>query len=1136
MRTQRPRIALTSRVSLLLTAALVGFVSVAASPPRHARSGATHDSTQLAPVRPDILGGLVWRNVGPFRGGRVAAVTGVIGEPGVFYAGLPLGGVWKTTSAGRTWYPIFDSVTEASSVGSIEVAPSDPNVIYVGMGDMITGGGINEGDGVYKSTDAGRTWAHLGLDATRQIPSILVDPRDPNLVMIAAQGNVHAKTDVRGVYRSTDGGRTWTKTLYVDDETGIQKLARAFDRPNVILATTVRHYVAPGIPLASTPSATAGPTGTALFISTDEGLTWKDISTAPGLPKLAGRTSVAVAMNTDAKRMYLIQNSGLYRSDDGGANWRQMDPTDHRVANGQGGYNCGVYVDPQNPDIVYTINTSSYKSTDGGNTFTGFKGAPGGDDPQQMWIDPTNGKRMFFGVDQGATISLDGGDTWSSWYNQSTEQVYHLSTDNSFPYWIYATQQDAGAIRTRSRGNLGEITPLDWSPVPGWEWGTIVPDPLNPNIVFASGSGIVKISYPSEQWTNVSPAADPDTHSRTTSSQPIMFSPINKHELLAAFQYIASTTDGGVTWKTLSPDLTVPRGTPVAPTTPPAAGTRVPPNRNAIESLSASSVSAGTIWVGSNNGVIHVTKDHGKTWQDVSVPDLPNASRADISAIDASHQDAATAYIAVDYHTIGDYAPYFYRTHDYGRTWTRIVNGMRTDQPSGSFARVIRSDPARAGLLFAGTESSVYVSFDDGDNWQSLMLNLPNTSYRDITFHGNDLVIGTYGRGIWVLDDYAVLRQLASQTASEAVHLFRPDAAMRVRRNVNADTPFPPEVPHALNPPDGAVLYYSLASRPSSPIVLDVLDASGNVVRHMSSVAAAPVREAAQPPEPNFWLAKPYALPTAVGLNRANWDLRYDSPPAFSHSFEINANPGLTPPSPEGPMAMPGAYTIRLTVDGRSYNQPLSVANDPRSPATAAGLLAQHDLLMKLYAGAQESWDGFNQVAAMRRALSPLTAASQPAAVISSAKALDAKLLGVGGSAEPGARGFGRGGAAPTPDFVRVNGAMSGALTALDNADMAPTSATLRSYAADCDQLQTVIDNWNHINTVDIAALNATLVQNSIPPVQAATQKLRAPACGGTASARQRRAAANGKATNTGNTVSHSRAQEEDGEDSGEPL
>jgi photosystem II stability/assembly factor-like uncharacterized protein len=1119
MKRGRLTVTLISGASLLLA----GLITIAAVPPR---------PITPAPIKSDLFAGLVWRNLGPFRGGRVSAVSGAIGEPGVFYAGYPLGGVWKTTNDGHTWFPIFDSIKEASSVGAIEVAPSDTNVIYVGMGDMITGGGINEGNGVYKSTDAGKTWTHLGLDATKQIPSIIVDPHDPNTVMIAAQGNIHARSDMRGVFRSTDGGKTWTKTLYVDDSTGIQKLARAYDQPNVILATTVRHYIAPGIPTVSTPRPTGG---TALYKSTDDGLTWKEIK-GGGLPALSGRTSVAIAMHTNAQRMYLIENSGLYRSDDGGTSWRQMDSTDKRIANGQGGYNCGVYVNSENPDIVYTVSTSSYISTDGGNTFTGFKGAPGGDDPQQMWVDPTNGQRLFFGEDQGATVSLDGGRTWSPWYNQSTEQVYHISTDNSYPYWVYATQQDAGAVRTLSRGNLGEITSLDWSPVPGWEWGTIVPDPLNPKIVYSSGSGIVKISYPSEQWINVSPAADPNTETRTTSSQPIMFSPLNQHELVAGFQYVASTTDGGVTWKRLSPDLTYAKGeTPPPEHAPaPAAGARgAAPNRSAIESMSISGAAAGMIWVGTNNGLIKLTRNHGATWEDVSIANLPNRARADISGIDASHQDPATAYVAVDFHTIGDYAPYFYRTHDYGKTWTRIVNGMETNQSNGSFARVIRSDPKKPGLLFAGTESSIYVSFDDGDNWQSLMLNLPNTSYRDITFNGNDLIAGTYGRGIWVLDDYAVLRQVTPAVAAEPVHFFKPDETVRVRRNVNADTPFPPEVPHALNPPDGVVFYYSLASKPSSPVTLEVVDASGKVVRHMSSIPDKPVKEAAEPPEPNFWIAPPESLTTNIGTNRGNWDLRHDAPPAFTHSYEINANPGLTPASPEGPMAPPGVYTLRLNVDGKTYTQTVTVRNDPRSPATVAAVKAQHDLLMKLDDGAKESWDGYNQVQTMRTAVAALSSANPPADAAAALKAFDAKLEAVAGSTTGGRGGFQRGGPPPPPDFVRVNGVMGRELTALDNGDMAPTAATIRGYAADCAQLATVLKKWQATTTQDLPALNATLAKNNITPVRAASPSLPIPACGAGLSAHDKRTVE----THTGTTVSHSKADEdEDGDEGPNPI
>ena len=1022
------------------------------------------------PVPPALLAGLSWRNLGPFRAGRVSAVSGATGQPGVFYAGFPLGGVWKTTSAGETWYPVFDSVKEASSVGAIAVAPSNPDVIYVGMGDLIAGGGISEGNGVYKSTDAGRTWQHLGLDRTKQIPSILVDPKNPDIVLLAAQGDVHKKSDTRGVYRSTDGGRTWTKTLYLDDTTGAQKIAWADDHPDVLLATTVRHWTmlptglprfgAPGVG----PGAGGGPSSqTHLFKSTDQGVTWKEI-TGGGLPRLAGRTSVAIANNTNAQRMFLIQNSGLYRSDDGGGTWRQMDSTDTRIRNGQGGYNCGVYVDPKNPDIVYTVNTASYKSTDGGNTFTGFKGAPGGDDPQQLWIDPTNGQRMLFGYDQGAIVTLDGGQTWSSWYNQSTEQVYHIAVDNSWPPFVYASLQDAGAIRTRLRGNQGAITPLDWNPVPGWEWGSEAPDPLNPNIVYASGIGVFKISYPSEQWIDVSPQLDPGLHARQSISQPLAFAPWNPRELVAAFQFVMTSIDGGAHWAKISPDLGYPKDT--VPTPDSLRGKPGLLVGGTIQSMALSPVKRGEIWVGTNTSLIKLTQDEGKTWQDVSIPNQPG----DVLAIEASHFDAGEAYVVFSWHASGDFTPYVYRTRDYGKTWTLITNGFATGQPSGSFARVVREDPKTRGLLFAGTESGMYVSFDDGDHWQSLQLNLPNTSMRDLVIHGNDLVLGTYGRGIWVLDDISPLRQMMTGPTSEPVHLFAPGEAVRVRRNVGNDTPFPPEVPHALNPPDGALIYYSLAARPQAPITLDVLDAAGTVVRHMTSGPIEPVKEAARPPEPNFWIAPPFRLPAEAGGNRTNWDLRADAPPAFTHTFEINANPGLTPPSPLGPLVPPGAYTLRLTVDGKTYTQPVTVVIDPRSPATVADVRAQYALQTRVVAAMQTAWDGYQQVAAAR-------------ATVAADKALDSTLVAVGG--EPtGGRGGGGGfrpGGPPPPTFVAVNATLGRQLNALETGDLAPTPAMEAAYAAACKDLAKAVTTFN-----------AVLVQHQLK--QAA---LAAPRCGG---------------------------------------
>lgn len=1044
------------------------------------------------PIKPDFLSGLTWRNVGPFRGGRISSATGAIGEPGTYYVGLPAAGVWKTTSAGQVWYPVFDAVKEVSSVGAVEVAPSNANIVYVGTGDQVTGGVINEGNGMYKSVDAGKNWKRIGLAASKQIPSIVVDPRNADVLLVAAQGDLHAKTDTRGVYRSTDGGTSWTKTLYVNDSTGVQKLASAFDRPDVVYATTVLHYNAPPPPSGVTPqggrgggAGAAGPTATMVFKSLDGGVTWKELS-GGGLPRLSGRTSIAVAMNTNAQRVYLITNNGLFRTDDGGATWKQMAATDSRIRNGQGGYNTGVFVDPKNPDLVYTFNTAAYKSTDGGNTFTGLKGAPGGDDPQAHWIDPTNGQRILLGYDQGAIVSLDGGATWSSWYNQSTEQVYHISTDNNWPYYIYASQQDAGAIRTRSRGNLGAITPLDWNPVNGWEWGTVLPDPLNPNIVYASGSGISRISYPSEQYINVSPATNPDVRLRTTSSQPLAFAPWNQHELLAAFQFVMATTDGGAHWKKISPDLGYPKGVkPPADTATPVPGATP---GGAIESMTASTVAKGTIWVGTNNGLIKVTKDEGKTWDDVSIPNLPYPTRALIEMVDASHTDAGGAYVAVDLARVGDYTPYLYRTHDYGKTWTRITNGLPTNQPSGSAARVIRADPKRAGLLYAGTESGMYVSFDDGDNWQSLQLNLPNTSYRDIAFHGNDLIVGSYGRGIWILDDGAVLRQMTAAIADEPVHLFKPDPSVRVRRNIGWNTPFPPEVPHALNPLDGVIIHYSLTSKPSGDITIDVIDSAGTVVRHLSSAPIAPVKEAAQPPHPNFWLATPEPLPTEVGTNRVHWDLRTDAPPAFTHGFEINANPGLTPASPEGGLAAPGVYTIKLTVGGKSYTQPAVVVNDPRSPASTADVRAQVALVKKLHAGLQAAWDGSQNVSAWRTALGAAMPSDSTSELGKTIVTFRAKLDSVGGNAG-GGRGFGgRGGAAAAlPNFVTVHGRLMGQFNTQENGDLAPTESMLHGFATACGELAKVVTRWQGINTKELPAMNALLTKNGKAALPAAT-------------------------------------------------
>jgi photosystem II stability/assembly factor-like uncharacterized protein len=1071
------------------------------------------------PIDPGILNAMTWRNVGPFRAGRVAAVTGAIGQPGVYYMGMVLGGVWKTTSAGVTWYPVFDSIKDVASIGSVEVAPSDPDIVYVGTGS--TGGG----NGMYKSADAGKTWQHLpGLEESHQIPSLVVDPKNPDIVIAAVLGNSLAPDSSRGVYRTTDGGRTWTRTLYIDSLTGAQNIVRAFDRPEVMLATTVQRGGGRGFGGGGGAGGAAGRAGggpvatrTRVFKSTDEGVTWHEI-VGGGLPPLTGRLTAAIAMHTNAQRMYLIGpvGFGLWRSDDGGATWRRMTPDDDRIANGQGNYTSGVFVNTGNPDIIYTLATCTYVSRDGGSHFTGFHCSPGGDDPQVMWLDPTDPQRMFLGYDQGGTISQDGGLAWSSWYNQPTSQIYHIGVDNSWPYWIYGSQQDACAVAVRSRGELGAVTVLDWFPTPAYENGFVAPDPLHPNIVYMLGStaGIVKVTKPTNQWVDVAPNVDTSLGLRRTGDQPLIFARYDPHELLLGYQYLYSTVDGAVTWKRISPDLGVPKGSEAAaaPAAPAGRG-RGAGGRGGgtISVITTSNVAPGVIWVGTNNGLVQVTRDHGASWTDVTPPDQMTegtsgfgARGSGVSAIDASWQDPGGAYLAVN-RGLARNVPDFYRTHDYGKTWTKIDNGLPVDQVSGSYSRVIRADPKKAGLLFAGTESGLYVSIDDGDNWQPLMANLPNTSYRDIAIKDNDLIAATYGRSIWILDDISALRQLTPGIASEPVHLFKPGDAIRVRRNINTGTPFPPEIPHGANPPLGALIYYHLAT-PARHVSLDVLDAAGREVRHYSSDPIPPIEEP-PPPIPDFWIYVPQPLPTSSGMHRLTWDMRYDAPPAFIHYMAhiTAAVPGDTHWGPEGPLVLPGVYTLRLDVDGRTYTRTVRVRNDPNSNATPADLAAQHDLQMKLYDGAKEAWTGFHQVAAMRAALDQVVRNNPPAEVAAAAAKLDSTLLEIGGTGEPAPAGRGGRGVAPRVNFTTLNGveaeegavlvSLNGQLKVMDMSDIPPNPSKLRAWRMVCSDLRATVTAWRAVNTRDLPGFNTLLSRHGLPPIAAASPALMPPTC-----------------------------------------
>lgn len=1019
--------------------------------------------------------GLKWRSIGPFRGGRVSAVTGAVGQTGTFYIGMPQGGIFKTTGAGSTWYEVADSIKDVCCFGSVQVAPSDPNVVYAGTGEAIGG----EGNGVYKSTDAGKSWIHQGLEETQQIPALLVDPKDSNIAILAAKGLDRKLTKQRGVFRTTDGGKTWTNTLFIDEQTGVQHIAWAFDNPSVMFAASAKHYQPQTPPPAGTtapPSSSAVPV---LYKSNDEGATWTKLEPT-GLPRLTGRVCLAVAQHTNSQRVFLIGTFGLYRSDDGGATWKQMAKDDNRIANGQGNYTSGVYVDSKNPDIIYTLATCVYRSLDGGNTFEGFKGAPGGDDPQQMWIDPTDGNRILLGGDQGAVVSHDGGLTWGSWYNQPTAQVYHINTDSQWPYWVYATQQDSGVTATRSRGNLGAIMPIDWYPSAGFEFGTVVPDPLNPNITYCLGPNlsILKVTYPSGQWIELGPDLNPDSELRAGIGLPLVFSPINRKELFAGYNHLMSTTDGGVHWNQISPDLSVKEG---------QKSTATGRFGGSIDSLSPSSIDGGIIWTASGNGVIYVTKDHGKSWSDVSLANL--SKRARVACIEASHTDPAAAYVAMQ---DNDQKPHFYRTRDSGKTWKEIVTGLPTEQVQGSTSLVIRADTKRDGLLFGGTLSGMYVSFNDGDTWQSLMLNLPTTTYNDIQVHENDLVVGTYGRGLWILDDYSPLREVTAATLAEPAHLYKPGDAIRVRRNVNLDTPFPVEVPHADNPPLGAVIYYSLGTKPSGDIKIEISDSNGKVVRHMSSAPIAPYED---PPTavPPFWAEVRMPMATELGLNRINWNIRYDTPPAFVHDEQdvMGAMKGDTPQAIEGPLALPGEYTVKLMVDGKTYTQKLTVKNDPRSPASASDLKAQHELQKNYYEAVQEAYDGYQQVTSMRGALAAIMNSKPSEAVAKAAKDLDDKINAIGGVVRRGRRFFGP---PPATSFVNINGFFLVQLDGLDMGDMAPTEPMHQAYAAAWVKLKAMADRWREINSKDLVEFNALLTKNGLKAITAAWPMFQEPA------------------------------------------
>jgi photosystem II stability/assembly factor-like uncharacterized protein len=870
-------------------------------------------------------------------------VCGVPGRPDEFYFGHVNGGVWKTKDAGRTWLPIFDDQSVAS-IGALAVAPSAPDVIYVGSGESTLRDSVGFGNGVYKSTDSGSTWTHLGLEGTQHIGKIAVDPKNPDVVFVAAIGHLYAANPERGVFRSKDGGRTWQKVLYKDENVGAVE---------VVIDPTDSRVVYAGLwntrrPPWFTYAPTNGPGG-GIHKSTDGGSTWHELTV--GLPAAGiGRTGIAVAPS-NPQRVYAVVDclvpdpsappppppptaapqapgrpappppgqGGVFRSDDAGATWRRVGAD--QALWGRGWYFEKIAVDPKDTDIVYVPNVAVNRSRDGGATWDVIRGSPGGDDYHQVWISPDNPDTLIVASDQGTIITRNAHSadpramTWSSWLNQPTAQIYHASVDYRFPYWVVGAQQDSGAVAVRSRGKFAQISQRDWEPIgAAGESGYATGDPLHPGVIFG-GEG--------NRWDLETNLSVPNTSApkgtetdRGDWTQPLVLSPADPHALYYASQFLFKTSDGARTWKQISGDLTRPDpGIPPNLDATAAAATDRNGKRGVIYAVAPSPLRAPLIWIGTDDGLIQVTPDDGTTWRDVTPRAMTAWSR--VTAIEASHFDPGTAYASVDRHQLQDFSPYIYRTRDQGRSWQPITAGL----PDGVYVHVVKEDLLRRGLLFAGTERGAFVSFDDGDHWQPLQRNLPATSVRDFVVYGNDLIVATHGRGFWVMDDISALRQVTGEVLQADAWLFKPADAINVIPGDDNGTPLQRDEPQGQNPPDGAYIDFYL--KVAAPVTLEILDATGKVLRKWpAEPAAASAGQGGLPRVSPLWQPVPEGFATTAGMHRVAW--RPVAP----------AEPGPGGgPRRRGGARFAGTFTARLTVNGRASTQTFTVRPDPRSDA-----------------------------------------------------------------------------------------------------------------------------------------------------------------------------------------------------------